>query len=131
MKQLAVLTLAAVLISSIASAQSISASAAKLAENTAVQSTPRRDSVLEGALIGGAIGLGATLILAKRACGTLSGNSECAEIWVPGGLSLFVPAGIVTGALIDRAVGKSRVMVAPVIANGGAALTGTIRLGQK
>ena len=104
MKQLAVLTLAAVLISSIASAQSISASA---------------------------IGLGTTLILAKRACGTLSGNSECAEIWVPGGLSLFVPAGIVTGALIDRAVGKSRVMVAPVIAKRGAALTGTIRLGQK
>ncbi len=131
MKQLAVLTLVAVLISSTASAQSIGASAAKLAENTAVQSTQKRDSVLDGALIGGAIGLGATLILAKQACGTLSGNSECAEIWVPGGLSLFVPAGIVTGALIDRAVGNHRVMVAPVIAKRGAALTGTIRLGKK
>ena len=131
MKQLPVLTLVVVLISSTASAQSISASAAKLAENTAVQSTPKRDSVLNGALIGGAIGLGATLILAKRACGTLSGNSECAEIWVPGGLSLFVPAGIVTGALIDRAVGNDRVMVAPVIGKRGAALTGTIRLGKK
>ena len=131
MKQLAVLTLVGVLMNSTASAQSISASAAKLTESTAVQSTPKRDSVLNGALIGGAIGLGTTLILAQQACGTLSRNSECAEIWVPGGLSLFVPAGIITGALIDHAIGNSRVMVGPVIGKSEAGLVGTIRLGKK
>ena len=48
-----------------------------------------------------------------------------------GGLSLFVPAGIITGALIDHAIGNNRVVVSPAIGKRQAALVGTIRLGKK
>ena len=130
MKQFAILSLVGVLTTSTASAQSISARAAELASATTLQ-PKKRDSVLNGALIGGAVGVGTTLVLAQRACGTLSFDSECAAIWVPGGLLLFVPAGIVTGALIDRAVGNDRVMLAPAIGRRTAAVTGTVRLGRK
>ncbi len=97
------------------------------ADPPASQSSDERDPVWQGALIGGAAGVGAALIFTRANCGPFGSDRECEVIAGPIGFAIFVPAGIVTGVLIDRAIGNQRITVVPVVGTRGAALSVTLR----
>jgi len=86
---------------------------------TAVARVARRDSVTEGLLIGLAAGVGAAWGGVRIACGPPGYDDECAaNSWGVFALAM-IPAGMVTGALIDRLIGNAAIFVAPAAKTGG------------
>jgi hypothetical protein len=106
-------------------------SATTAAAQSTAQAPPKsRDSVIEGLLIGTAAGFAAAYTFTRVNCGPPGYDRECAVYANLVGYPIFVPAGAVVGALIDRAIGNNRVTVAPVVGRREAALNATIRLGR-
>lgn len=75
-----------------------------------VATITRRDSPIEGLLIGASAGLVGGLLFSSGNCGS---DSECTAIALPVGLLVFVPVGAVAGALIDKYTAGDRVYRAP------------------
>lgn len=80
---------------------------------SAVAKVGRRDSVTEGLLIGLAAGVGAAWGGVRYTCGPAGYDPECsANVWTAFALA-FIPAGMLTGAVVDRLIGHGAVYVAP------------------
>ena len=88
-----------------------SGSTTKTFAQTTVASITRRDSGIEGLLIGAGAGAAAALVFIKASCS--SSGSECAAIATPLGFLTMVPGGMVAGFLIDKYTGGDRVYRAP------------------
>ena len=93
---------------------------------TVVKPGKQIDSVWNGALIGAAAGVVPAWIFTRANCGPKGYDDECAAIAGPVGVLIFVPAGAVTGAVIDRLINKTlppgtaaRASISPVLASRG------------
>ncbi len=71
-----------------------------------VTTVARTDSVINGTLIGLAAGAAAAWAFLRGNCGAPGYDPECSAIAGPVGLLIFLPAGSVAGALVDRAIGN-------------------------
>lgn len=76
-----------------------------------VASVTRRDSPIQGLLIGAGAGTLAAALLVHGTCG--GGDQECEAIATPVWYLTMVPGGAVAGALIDKYTGGDRVYTAP------------------
>ena len=85
----------------------------------AVARVARRDSVTEGVLIGLAAGVGAVWGAVRITGGPAGYDEECAaNSWGVFALTM-IPAGMVTGVVIDRLIGNGAIFEAPVTKTGG------------
>jgi hypothetical protein len=82
------------------------------------------DSLWNGALIGAGVGAVGAWVFTRANCGPRGYDEECTAIAGPLGTILFVPAGAVGGAIIDRLINKtlpagatSRTAIAPLLSN--------------
>ena len=79
----------------------------------AVARVAKRDPVTEGLLIGLAAGVGSAWGAVRITCGPPGYDQECAaNSWGVFALAM-IPAGMVTGALIDRLIGNGAIFEAP------------------
>lgn len=67
------------------------------------------------------------MIFVRQNCGPPGFDRECEVRAWSVGMAIFIPAGIVTGVLIDRAIGNQRLMLAPLVGTNGAALNITLK----
>ena len=112
------------------SSQPISAQAAQLARTMGSQGPVKRDSVIQGLLIGAGAGIAAAVMFTRYNCGPGGSDKECEAIAAPVGAAIFIPAGMIVGGLIDRAIGNDRVSVMPVFSPKGAGFSTTINFGR-
>jgi hypothetical protein len=65
------------------------------------------DSLWNGALIGAGVGAVGAWIFTRANCGPRGFDDECSLIAGPIGTAIFVPAGAIGGAIIDRLINKT------------------------
>jgi hypothetical protein len=65
------------------------------------------DSLWNGALIGAGVGVAGAWIFTRANCGPRGYDDECSAIAGPVGTLIFVPAGALSGAIIDRLINKT------------------------
>jgi hypothetical protein len=65
------------------------------------------DSLWNGALIGAGVGAVGAWIFTRANCGPRGYDEECTAIAGPVGTLIFVPAGALSGAIIDRLINKT------------------------
>lgn len=90
--------------------------------STIVKPAKHIDSLWNGALLGAGVGAIGAWIFTRANCGPRGYDDECAYIAGPLGVAIFVPAGALSGALIDRLINKtlpagvtSRTSIAPTL----------------
>lgn len=84
--------------------QAQASDAARASRSNTNQVYRRRDSLVNGTLIGAAIGFAGGLIATNIECGTIKGNDECAVYTRMAFVPIGAVGGAVLGALIDRAI---------------------------
>jgi hypothetical protein len=111
---------------------------ARQAPATTVKPGKQIDSIWNGALIGAAAGIVPAWIFTRANCGPRGYDDECSAIAGPVGVLIFVPAGAVTGAVIDRLINKTlppgtkaHAAISPVLAQRGARRSAGVALSLK
>lgn len=84
------------------------------------------DSLWNGALIGAGVGAASAWVFTRYNCGPRGYDSECAVIAGTASTILFIPAGAIGGAIIDRLINKTlppgttaHTSIAPLVAHSG------------
>lgn len=103
-----------------------SAATAQTPATTALKPAKHIDSVWNGALIGAGVGAIGAWIFTRANCGPRGYDDECSVIAGPVGTAIFVPAGAISGAIIDRLINKTlppgakaHTSIAPVLSQQG------------
>lgn len=74
---------------------------------TTLKPAKQIDSVWNGVLIGAGAGAVGAWIFTRVNCGPAGYDNECSAIAALAGTALFVPAGMLTGGIIDRLINKT------------------------
>jgi hypothetical protein len=82
-------------------------------EQSTVQTIRKSDRLWNGLLIGAAAGFVASEVWTRQLCGPRGSDDECAAIVTAVGWVTMVPAGAVTGVLIDKFIGNTLLFRAP------------------
>lgn len=96
------------------------------------------DSLWNGALIGAGVGAVGAWIFTRANCGPAGYDDECTYIAAPVGVVIFVPAGAIGGAIIDRLINmtlpvgaKSHTSIAPILSRQGGRTKSGVMLNLK
>jgi hypothetical protein len=74
---------------------------------TTVKPEKHIDSLWNGALIGAGVGAASAWVFTRANCGPRGYDNECSAIAGLASTIVFVPAGTIAGAIIDRLINKT------------------------